>query len=66
MKIPQILSYIVLAAGVQMAATALALDFRVETDVFIGTDKDPIAENLTLFSDGQVYDFVLKDRKSVV
>ena len=60
MKVPQILSCIVLAAGVQMAATALALDFRVETDVFLGTDnKDPIAENLTLFSDGQVYDFLL-------
>jgi hypothetical protein len=59
MKVPQFLSYIVLAAGVQMAATTLALDFRVETDVFIGTDKDPVAENLTLFSDGQVYDFLL-------
>jgi hypothetical protein len=59
MKVPQILSCIVLAAGVQMAATALALDFRVETDVFLGTEKDPIAENLTLFSDGQVYDFLL-------
>lgn len=65
MKIPQILSYIVLAAGVQMAATALALDFRVETDVFIGTDKDPIAENLTLFSDGQVYDFVLNGSREI-
>jgi hypothetical protein len=65
MKVPQFLSYIVLAAGVQMAATTLALDFRVETDVFIGTDKDPVAENLTLFSDGQVYDFLLSGSREI-
>ncbi|MFN0020066.1 MAG: hypothetical protein ACKVP0_17540 [Pirellulaceae bacterium] len=65
MKAPQILSCIVLAAGVQMAATTLALDFRVETDVFIGNDKEPVAENLTLFSDGQVYDFVLSGSREI-
>ena len=65
MKVPQILSCIVLAAGTQMAMAALALDFRVETDVFIGTEKKPAVENLTLFSDGQVYDFLLSGSKEI-
>ncbi len=65
MKVSQILSCIVLAAGTQMALTALALDFRVETDIFIGTEKKPAVENLTLFSDGQVYDFLLSGSKEI-
>lgn len=65
MKVPQILSCIVLAAGTQMAMAALALDFRVETDVFIGTEKKPAVENLTLFSDGEVYDFLLSGSKEI-
>ncbi|MGI8982022.1 MAG: hypothetical protein ACR2FY_22545 [Pirellulaceae bacterium] len=65
MKVPQIVSCIVLAAGTQMAAMALALDFRVETDVFIGTEKDPAVENLTLFSGGQVYDFLLSGSREI-
>jgi hypothetical protein len=65
MKVPQILSCIVLAAGTQMATAALALDFRVETDVFIGKEKKPVVENLTLFADGQVYDFLLSGSKEI-
>ena len=66
MKVPQILSCIVLAAGTQMAMATLALDFRVETDVFVGTEKKkPVVENLTLFSDGQVYDFLLNGSKEI-
>lgn len=65
MKVSQILSCIVLAAGTQMAASTLALDFRVETDLFIGTEKKTAAENLTLFSDGQVYDFQLSGSKEI-
>jgi hypothetical protein len=65
MKVPQILSCIVLAAGTQMAMATLALDFRVETDVFIGAEKKPAVENLTLFSGGQVYDFLLSGSKEI-
>jgi len=65
MKFSQVLSCIVLAAGTQMAAVALALDFRVETDLYIGTEKKTVAENLTLFSGGQVYDFVLKGPQEI-
>jgi len=65
MKVFQVLSCIVLAAGAQVAATSLAVDFRVETDLFIGTEKDPVGENLTLFSGGRVYDFLLSGSKEI-
>ncbi|HUE71383.1 MAG TPA: hypothetical protein VMP01_10915 [Pirellulaceae bacterium] len=42
-----------------VASTASAQDFRVETDVFVGDEKKPIAETLTIFSGGRVYDFLL-------
>ena len=48
-----------------MATTSSALDFRVETDVFLGTGKDPVSENLTLFTGGQVYDFLLSGSKEI-
>jgi len=65
MKFSQVLSCIVLAAGTQVAAVSMALDFRVETDLFIGTEKDPVGENLTLFAGGQVYDFLLSGSKEI-
>jgi hypothetical protein len=56
-----------------MALVALSLapvvawadDFRVETDVFVGKQKDPVATYLTLFSGKTIYDFVLSDPKQV-
>ena len=36
-----------------------AQEFRVETDVFVGNQKKPVAQNLTLFTSGLVYDFPL-------
>jgi hypothetical protein len=65
MTVPQILPCIVLAAAAFMATTARALDFRVETDVFVGSEKEPVCENLTLFSGGQVYDFLLTGSKEI-
>jgi hypothetical protein len=44
---------------------AWAEDFRVETDVFVGKQKDPVAAYLTLFSGKTIYDFVLMEPKQV-
>lgn len=41
------------------ACVAHADEFRVETDIFVGNQEKPIAENVTLFTDGRVYDFPL-------
>jgi hypothetical protein len=34
-------------------------DFRIDTEVFVGDKKEPVAETLTLFSNGLVYDFII-------
>jgi hypothetical protein len=65
MKLSHILPGIVLAAGLQMAAPLWGLDFRVDTEIFVGTEKEPVAENLTIFSGGHVYDFLLNGSKEV-
>ena len=48
-----------LLAGQVPAPAALAEDFRIETDVLVGGEKEPVAQNVTLFSGGLVYDFPL-------
>src|SRR5262245_28311693 len=42
-----------------IAASALAQDFRIDTEVFVRDQKEPVIETLTLFSDGRVYDFLI-------
>jgi hypothetical protein len=48
-----------LLAGQIPVAMVQAEDFRVETDVFLGGEREPVAQNVTLFSGGLVYDFPL-------
>lgn len=47
-----------LAGQVPMVASQ-AEDFRVETDILLGGEKEPVAQSVTLFSGGLVYDFPL-------
>src|SRR5262245_23120130 len=47
------------------ASAALAQDFRVDTEVFAGKDKVPLAETLTIFSAGRVYDFFLSGSQEI-
>jgi hypothetical protein len=42
-----------------LLGTLQAQDFRIETKTFSGDNKDPVSQNLTLFADGKVYDFLL-------
>jgi hypothetical protein len=41
------------------AAVAQTDEFRIDTDVFVGENKEPIAQSVTVFSSGMVYDFPL-------
>lgn len=50
-----ILSLLVLLLAV---APAAAENFRMETDVFVGNQKKPICQTLTLFTETMVYDFI--------
>lgn len=47
-----------LASQVPVAAAQVE-EFRVETDIFLGGEKEPVAQSVTLFSGGLVYDFPL-------
>jgi hypothetical protein len=44
---------------------APAQDFRVDTEVFIGKEKKPAAETLTLFANGQIFDFLLQEPEEI-
>jgi hypothetical protein len=44
-----------------IAVASQAQDFRVDTEVFVGAEKKPAIETLTIFADGSVYDFVLTE-----
>jgi hypothetical protein len=56
-----------LAFLLALATTPLAAqDFRMDTDVFIGSSKEPVAETLTLFSNARVYDFMLNEPREIV
>ncbi len=51
------LNWVLGIAILALAASTSADEFRVESDIFVGNQKEPIAKNLTLFSSGLVYDF---------
>ncbi len=40
-----------------MYTVAQAQDFRLETEIYIGDDEQPVSHNLTLFTNRTVYDF---------
>ena len=44
---------------------ASAGDFRIDTEVFAGEEKQPILETLTIFANGVVYDFRWTEPKEV-
>ncbi len=46
---------------VLMVASQLALgsEFRCDTEIFVGSEKKPVQESLTIFAESTIYDFVL-------
>ena len=48
-----------------LASVATAEEFRIRTKIFLGARTSASAENLTLFTDGTVYDFLLTEPKEV-
>ena len=45
--------------GLTLMLTATAQEFRIETEVYQDDDSSPISENLTLFQDNLIFDFML-------
>jgi hypothetical protein len=54
---PRILSTLVLVVTL-LVGVAVADDFRIETKVFSGKEKEPVSQNITLFHAGFVYDYL--------
>ncbi len=54
---------LVLAAALGLcwlgATPGVAQDFRIDTDIFVNDEKEPVFETLTIFTNGLVYDFLL-------
>jgi hypothetical protein len=48
------------------AASAQAEDFRIETKVFLADETEPIRQNVTLFQQGIVYDFLSNPRQIAI
>jgi hypothetical protein len=46
-------------------ASAPAQDFRIDTEIFVGDEKEPRDEMLTIFSQGIVYDFLLTGKEEI-
>ncbi|HZN35834.1 MAG TPA: hypothetical protein VFB80_18520 [Pirellulaceae bacterium] len=57
---------VLVVATVTAPLAARGQDFRVDTELFVGTEKTPALETLTIFTDGLVYDFVLTEPREVV
>jgi hypothetical protein len=48
-----------------ISQVAFSDEFRCDTEVFVGTAKEPVQETLTIFTDGLVYDFLLTKPEEV-
>jgi len=48
-----------------LTAVGSAADFRVETSIRMGDGERPLSRNLTLFSGGVIYDFLLGDNEEI-
>ncbi len=57
--------FLMATAVTNLAAVASAQDFRIESKVFLEGQEQPVAETLTLFSDGVVYDFLLTQPEEI-
>ncbi len=62
------LAHLVLGIALLSACTptrGFAQEFRIETDVFVDDEKEPVVETLTIFANGVVYDFLLTDVQEI-
>lgn len=58
--------FLAVFALLSASTSAWAADFRVETKVFAGDEKETISENTTLFHGGKIYDFLAKPTEITV
>lgn len=62
---PSILCTIIWMVPMVSTTVAVAQDFRIDSEVTVDGEKEPVAENLTVFADGIFYDFSLRDPQEI-
>jgi hypothetical protein len=60
------LPLVALVAALVMPRVALAQEFRIETDVYVGDEEAPSSHTVTLFEKSAVYEFVDKPEQVIV
>ncbi len=60
-----LIAVIVATLAVIRPTSVAAQDFRIDTELFVGDEKAPAAEMLTIFSQGMVYDFLLTGQEEI-
>jgi len=58
-RLPSFVALLAVTIGGWNITATSAQEFRIESDVFLGKEKEPFAQHLTLFTDSLVYDFTL-------
>jgi hypothetical protein len=61
-----IVGSVLVSAAVGPGVRAAAEDFRVENEVFVGSQKQPALKSTTIFHQGVVYDFLSKPNEVVI
>ena len=56
---------VVLVAFAWTCPFVQAQEFRMDTEIFVEGEQEPVAKTLTIFADGIVYDFLLDDTKEM-
>ncbi|MEM7456778.1 MAG: hypothetical protein AAF456_20715 [Planctomycetota bacterium] len=56
-KLSSAFAILLFATGYLLIAESSAQEFRIDTDVYLGSGRQPVSHNITLFSDGVIYDF---------
>ena len=56
----------VATGNVATSKMAFAEGFRIETQIFVGEDEQPVSETTTLFLEGVVYDFLKSPAQTAV
>jgi hypothetical protein len=58
-----LLSFVAVTCG--WSPSAMSEEFRIETEIFVTHESEPIAKNVTLFTDKRVYDFSLASSEEI-
>lgn len=56
MRFSRLLAFVILGMG---ATPGNSQEFRIDTDVLVGKDPNPVAQHVTVFTQSAVYDFAL-------